>query len=356
MNDHCTTSGTRIGLLGVTLLVVLRMVIGAHFFSEGTKKLNPGFSSAGFLQGAKGPLAPHFKSFAPTLHDWDQLLAVPRQSPDYVSRSLPKAAELPAAALQPKREEVRLPADKPTSAWGNRVLHAWEQTLEEFAKTPALSEEQQKQAEAVFLKKSAELRAYLDEISGDVSNYQHELWRLAQWEAEKAHGELPFLDSRIATKRAETSGTPRQWASAVEQMEIGYTSELRQVLTEEQLESALAMKHVNATLQPRTWLSIVDRSVTALTIGAGLSLLFGFFTRLGALAAAAFLLSVMASQPPWVPGVEPTYFWYQLVEFTALLTLAAVGAGRWAGIDAIIRGLRSGCRCTADKPAITTKV
>ena len=81
----------------------------------------------------------------------------------------------------------------------------------------------------------------------------------------------------------------------------------------------------------------------------GLSLLFGFLTRLGALAAAAFLLSVMATQPPWVPGVEPTYFWYQLVEFTALLTLAAVGAGRWAGIDAIIRGIRSGCCRTTEK-------
>jgi uncharacterized membrane protein YphA (DoxX/SURF4 family) len=356
MNDHCTNAGTRIGVLGVTMLVALRMVIGAHFFSEGTKKLRPGFSSAGFLQGAKGPLAPHFKSFAPTLHDWDQVLAVPRQSPDYVSRSLPKAPELPAAALQPKREEARLPSDKPASAWGNRILHAWEQTLEEFAKTPALSEEQQKQAEAVFQRKAAVLKTYLDEISTDLADYQHELWRLAEWEAKNAHGELPFLDSRIAAKRAETSGTPRQWANAVEQMELGYEGELRGILTDEQLESALAMKHVSSTLQPRTWLSIVDRSVTVLTIGAGLSLLFGFFTRLGALAAAAFLLSVMATQPPWVPGVDLTYFWYQLVEFTALLTLAAVGAGRWAGIDAIIRSIRSGCCRTTEKPAATTSI
>ncbi|MEX2171695.1 MAG: hypothetical protein WD851_20420 [Pirellulales bacterium] len=353
MEDHRLTGGVRIGVLGVTMLVVLRMCIGAHFFSEGTKKLEPGFSSAGFLQGAKGPLAPYFRSFAPTFHEWDQLLAVPRQSPEYVSRSLPKAPELPEELLEPQREEIRLPADSPAAAWGNRVLHDWEQTLEKFAKTPGLSEEQQKQAEAAFLAVAGELKDYLAEVGGEISEYQHELWRLAQWEAEEASGELPFLDSRIAVKRAETSGTPRQWANTVEQMEIRFASDLRDLLTEEQQDSALAMKHVNSTLQPSSWLSLVDRSVTVLTIGAGLCLLFGFFTRLGALAAAAFLLSVMATQPPWVPGVDATYFWYQLVEFTALLTLAAVGAGRWAGIDAIIHGLWNGCCRSTQKPPVT---
>lgn len=354
MKDHCGTSGTRIGVLGVTMLVLLRMCIGAHFFSEGTKKLQPGFSSAGFLQGAKGPLAPYFKSFAPTFHDWDQLLAVPRQSPDYVSRSLPKAPELPADSLTPKRKEVALPSDGPAAAWGNRVLHDWEQTLEKFMKTPGLSEEQQKQAEAVFTARAGDLKAYLDEVGSEISDYQHELWRLAQWEAEEARGELPFLDNRIAAKRAETSGTPRQWAGAVEQMETRFAADLRSLLTDEQRSSALAMKHVNTTLEPRSWLSIVDRSVTVLTIGAGLCLLFGFFTRLGALAAAAFLLTVMATQPPWVPGVETTYFWYQLAEFMSLLTLAAVGAGRWAGIDAILRGLCGGCCRTAAKSPATS--
>lgn len=353
MEDHRLTSVTRIGVLGVTMLVVLRMCIGAHFFSEGTKKLEPGFSSAGFLQGAKGPLAPHFRSFAPMFHDWDQLLAVPRQSPEYVSRSLPKATQLPDDLLEPQREEIRLPADSPAAAWGNRVLHDWEQTLEKFAKTPGLSEEQQKQAEAVFLTKTEELKAYLVEIGGEIGDYQHELWRIAQWEANDARGELPFLDSRIAGKRAETSGTPRQWAGVVEPMETRFAAELRDLLTEEQRSSALAMKHVNSTLEPRSWLSFVDRSVTVLTIGAGLCLLFGFFTRLGALAAAAFLLSVIATQPPWVPGVDTTYFWYQLVEFTALLTLAAVGAGRWAGVDAIIHKLWTGCCRTKQKPPAT---
>jgi uncharacterized membrane protein YphA (DoxX/SURF4 family) len=354
MEYDCRISGARIGVLGVTMLVALRMVIGAHFFSEGMKKLEPGFSSAGFLQGAKGPLAPHFKSFAPTFHDWDQLLAIPRQSPDYVSGSLPKARDLPAEAKRPKREEIRLAADEPTAAWGNRVLHDWEQTLEEFKQTPALSEEQQKHAEAIFTKSADELKAYLEEIGWDIANYQHELWRLAQWEADEARGELPFLDNRIAAKRAETNGIPRVWVDAIEQMEARFESDLRDVLTDEQHASALSMKHVTSTLEPRSWLSIVDNAVIALTIGAGVCLLFGFFTRLAALAAAAFLLSVMASQPPWVPGAELTYFWYQLAEFTSLLTLAAVGAGRWAGVDAIIYGLRSGCCRTTDKPAATT--
>lgn len=334
------------------MLVLLRMCIGLHFFSEGTKKLEPGFSSAGFLQGAKGPLGPYFRSFAPTLHDWDMLLAVPRQSPDYVSRSQPPAPKLPPDFPMPQREAAQLPTDGPATAWGNRVLHDWEQTLDGFLKTPGFSEEQHKRAEALFAERAEQLKNYLDDVDGEISDYRHELWRLAQWEAQEATGELPYLDRRIAGKRAETSGMPRKWATAVEQMEIGFKSDLRNLLTEQQRESALAMKQVDTSLKSASWLPTIDRTVTAVTIGAGLCLLFGFFTRLGALAAAAFLFSVMATQPPWVSGAETTYFWYQLVEFTALLTIAAVGAGRWAGIDGIICRLWSGCCRTTEKPPV----
>jgi uncharacterized membrane protein YphA (DoxX/SURF4 family) len=47
-------------------------------------------------------------------------------------------------------------------------------------------------------------------------------------------------------------------------------------------------------------------AVTVLTIGVGICLLAGFFTRLAAVAGALFLLSVIASQPPWVTGAADT--------------------------------------------------
>ena len=42
-------------------IVALRIVVGYHFFKEGTNKLKDGFNAYGFLSGAKGPLAPAFK-------------------------------------------------------------------------------------------------------------------------------------------------------------------------------------------------------------------------------------------------------------------------------------------------------
>lgn len=356
MDDRCSISGARIGILGVIAIVLLRMTIGAHFFSEGTKKLSPDFSSAGFLQSAKGPLAPYYKSFAAPFHHWDELLATPRKSPEYVGYSQETdKPPVPESAAEPQNVAIRLSHDDPAGVWGNRVLHDWEEMLVEFQQTPGLSEKQQEQAEAVFTNRAQKVKEYLTEISDEVSDFRHELWRKAQWEAQATAGELPFLDSRIAGKEAEVRGAPWQWVASVEAMEAAFVRDLRDVLNEEQHDSALAMKHVESTLSPKSWLSFVDRSVTFLTIGAGLSLLFGFFTRLGALAAAAFLLSVMATQPPWVPGADLSWIWYQAVEFTALLALAAIGAGRWASLDAIIRTLWSGCcrkkESTPPKPA-----
>ena len=87
----------------------------------------------------------------------------------------------------------------------------------------------------------------------------------------------------------------------------------------------------------------MNLAVTGLTIGVGLCLLVGLFTRLASVAGAFFLLSVMATQPPWVAGANTQFFYYQLVEFAALLFLAAVAAGRVAGLDLFLHALWSKC-------------
>ncbi len=51
----------QISLVGVIALVALRIVVGWHFFMEGSTKVREGgFTSVGFLTAAKGPLAPQF--------------------------------------------------------------------------------------------------------------------------------------------------------------------------------------------------------------------------------------------------------------------------------------------------------
>jgi uncharacterized membrane protein YphA (DoxX/SURF4 family) len=74
--------------------------------------------------------------------------------------------------------------------------------------------------------------------------------------------------------------------------------------------------------------------VTIVTIGVGVCLLLGFFTRTASIVGAIFLLGVIASQPFWIAESVPTI--NQCIECAGLLVLAGTGAGRWLGLDALI--------------------
>jgi len=77
----------------------------------------------------------------------------------------------------------------------------------------------------------------------------------------------------------------------------------------------------------------MDRVVPWFDTIIGICLILGLCTRPAAIVGALFLLSICASQWPLTPGAAPIY--NQAVEGLALLSLAAIGAGRFFGIDAI---------------------
>jgi uncharacterized membrane protein YphA (DoxX/SURF4 family) len=123
----------------------------------------------------------------------------------------------------------------------------------------------------------------------------------------------------------------------VKSLDADYTDELTSLLSVAERGSPLGKRVESAVTNPELHrLARTDLIVTCVVIGVGVCLLLGLFTRVAAIAGALFLLSVMATQPPWVPGaMSPVPYYYQLVEFAACLFLAAVGAGRWAGLDFI---------------------
>ena len=81
-------------------------------------------------------------------------------------------------------------------------------------------------------------------------------------------------------------------------------------------------------------LRFVDWFIPRLHLTIGILLMIGLFTRPSAIAAALFLLSVIVTQPYWLPN--PINVQYQVVEFLAVLAVAAVGAGKWFGVDAFL--------------------
>jgi hypothetical protein len=54
-----------------------------------------------------------------------------------------------------------------------------------------------------------------------------------------------------------------------------------------------------------------------------------------------FLLSVIATQPPWISGLTPMY--KEVVEMISLLALATTHVGRWGGLDFFLHALWHGC-------------
>jgi uncharacterized membrane protein YphA (DoxX/SURF4 family) len=318
-------SRRELGSFAVLALVFLRLAIGWHFFSEGVEKIDRdpqtgryriGFSAAGFLAQARGPLEKMYHSLAPDGHDWQTLLAVPHQN-------LPPAAEEPKAGGD----------QAPYQNWFARIVADWHAILDQAIALPGLSEQQVRAARAAFELRERQLKDYLASEEGAISQYQHELWRLREWQAQPEATGAPFAQERIAKKDAETTAAAKAWVAQVDQLQQGLVEDLRQSLQPEQPTTTTHDAAIDAavTIPEQQRLQRVNLAATVLTLGVGICLLLGLFTRLASLAAAVFLLSIIATQPPWLAAAEPTI--YQTVELAAVLVLAGTGAGRWLGLD-----------------------
>ena len=235
--------------------------------------------------------------------------------------------------------EIEIAPNAAYKDWAERVIGDWRQLLQEHIDRCNFSEEQKKQAGDIFLKRKKQLVDYLEEYSVEIADFQHELYRLQTLEENSTSGSLPYHDKRSAQKKAEALGMSAPWKSQVKTFEQGYINDLWALLEDEQKDEA------DLVLGPND-LETVDKAVTYLNLAVGAGLILGLFTRLSSLGGALFLLSVMATQPPWVAGAAPIY--YQSVEMVALLVLATTNVGKWGGLDFFISCLLGGC-CRSTK-------
>jgi uncharacterized membrane protein YphA (DoxX/SURF4 family) len=245
------------------------------------------------------------------MHDWPTLLAVARQD-----------APPESSAVAPYQD------------WADRIAGDWKTVMAKVQEIPGLTEDQLAAVADALKLREQQLVDYLTSETAAIKDYQHELWRLAEMRA-APEARVPYMQERIAAKSAELRGVPTKWVDQVAEFEQNYYDDLRSVLTDPQRnDAAVAATLDEALTDPRAArLAATNKAVTILTMAVGVCLLLGFFTRLASLAGAAFLLAIMATQPPWAPDAVTTFFYYQCVELVSLLVLAAVGAGRWLGLD-----------------------
>lgn len=287
----------RATLLAVAALAFLRIVVGMHFFLEGLSHLrDPDWSSAGFRQAAVGPWAEWYRRDLPETGDWSGTLGATG------SRSAPEAAV----------------------AWKESVVAGWRQLLADRSRLAPLDAAARASAEEKLAAAAAELDAYAADIGDDLVAWRLERERLQAAERSPASRQIPFARDRVAKKRRELAAQASGWMN--DAAAIG-----RKLVVEWDRSLSPADRQRAAAAQQPTALWKADRFVSWSLVTIGACLVLGLLVKFNAMGGACFLASVIASQPFWVAGAQPTYD--QWVELAALLAVAALPMGGWSGLD-----------------------
>jgi len=288
---------TRSTLLLVAALAFLRIVVGLHFFLEGLSHLrDPAWSSAGFRKAAVGPLADWYRGSLPETGDWSGTIGARD------GRSASDAA----------------------AAWTESVVRSWRSLLAERERRVPLDASARKAAEAALESAAQELADLVAGMADDVVEYRLQMSRVAAAAARPEARQIPFEIERAAKQRKELAAQAAGW-----QADAAAIGDKLVAVWDEPLSAADRLTVAAARGPSGLWKADRFVSWSLLTIGA--CLVLGILVKFNALGGVCFLASVIASQPFWVAGAQPTYD--QWVELAALLVIAAVPAGGWSGLE-----------------------
>lgn len=283
---------SRMSLVAILFLVSLRLVIGWHFYMEGSTKVREGgFSSTGFLSAAKGPLA---KNFQALIADFDgEVRTDSKQMNELYDNFATEASELYGFSSDDQKAKVSEVVKRQKDLL-NAVYSDWKPQLEEFrnGRSRVMNMQTDNMRNNV-----ASLRKQKDEIE----TKWRALARPALADIDKITNELEANINAIATDAQRGEG-----------------------------QKYLVFKLPNA---PPVDVRLVDKIIPIFDMSVGILLILGLLTPLAALAAGIFLASVVLTQFPGAPGAQPTY--YQSIEMVACFLLAFTDAGRYAGLDFI---------------------
>jgi len=281
-----------LGLTGALMLVLLRLTVGWHFYSEGLDKKEAGdWTSAPFFANAKGPFADDFRQMV-----WDS---------DGAFRLNRRAA-----------------------------MENWAIFRDQVGNHYGFSADQKKQAQANYGKAVEQYDWVLSENATELEEYALGRERILELEGE---GPEKTVRDGVSSLGGQRDTIRREWsqqaAPALAQINAIWANyEVNQNAISDPTQSK-ASPYLRL-IKPRTEridTSVIDEFVPYFDIAIGLCLLLGFFTPVAALAAAGFLGSVFLSQYP--PTTGPASSNYQLIECMACLVIAATGSGRFAGMD-----------------------
>ena len=290
-------------------ILILRLVVGLHFFSEGTSKVKGGnFSCAPFLKQAKGPFAEYFTGM---LDDHDGHLRLCLTNGSLIDTG-------PTIAI-------------------------WEHFVETSSSSARFDEEQNERARTVlkhskdylirfFADNEAEIVAWAvaeDRLFGFARDGQYRQDVATQVES---------LRNQLQVIKSDRNAVAAAWLLEIETTWDELESRINQIADIQSAQDRLVLSRPYR--QPWSRQDVIDRLLPWFDVGVGALLILGLFTRISAMAGVGLLLGVVATQPFWVLGVENTF--NQWIEIAGLLVLTAMSAGRFGGVDYFLGGRKSG--------------
>ncbi len=342
-------------------LLLLRVAVGFHFFKEGTNKLKSGtFDAQYFLAAAKGPLAPYFKSmlddpdgktrlcvvelegstdsaFAPnvdldpefTFLIWDEFMDEVSSyygfgSPDLEKQIAERRAEL-ADQIAAARE----------SNDSNVDVEALETQRDIDEQSILALRQQPRRAEQIFNDHKQQLLDFLQLNRTDLISHFNTSDRLKGfWKDGESREEVAlYVDSlreQVDSIRSDRQKKLRAWTSEVVGIWDSLEDQINSLTVDAQSEMPRYEIH-RPFDQEQSKVKVINQVIPWFDTIVGVLLILGLFSRLASGAAALFLASVIATQPPFIPGTEPTYFY--AIELAACLVIFATSAGRMGGLD-----------------------
>ena len=339
-------------VLAFIALMLLRIMVGFHFYKEGTDKLKAGdWTAEYFLKAAKGPWAEHFHRLAeePRYAKWQFCLSEDGKSLDstftkYIwDDHLNRATQVYKFGdkkleqkLVQRRKEL---AQKILKARADRDPEVDSRKLETMrAEDEAKLKRLRKQTAAA----EKILATHLEELDYWLAANETEV--LAWFStADRGNGfdrdgesrkqvatYVASLRDQVYTIQTDREKQKRGWQAEINEIWDSFESQIKNLALPEQVSTSQLNLH-RPFDQPNRKLNLINRIIPWFDTIVGGLLIVGLFTRIASLAAATFLVSVIASQPPWIPGTEPTYLY--AVELFALLVIFATLAGRYGGLD-----------------------
>jgi uncharacterized membrane protein YphA (DoxX/SURF4 family) len=279
-----------LGWLGVAMLVLLRVTIGWHFFTEGLDKYQHGsWDAKPFFSTARGPAAGQFRQLV-----WDHDGSI---------------------RMDVERTEEHF------RRFRNRVIRHF-----------GFDETQQRQAHANFELAVEQLKWVLENNASDIQEYELGRARIRQLEEDWRRTGVASLAGQRDAIRAEWTAKINPVLAQIDMVWKNYEAAQNAMANRDQLAKKQPLR-MEVPRERMVDTSVINRIVPYFDMTIGICLLVGLFTPVAALAAAGFLGSVFISQFPPVSGPGSTF--YQLIEGVACLVLAATGAGRFAGLDFI---------------------